>query len=99
MLKNIYGVLTVILVSNLMGCATQFNESNIDSLYIGMPSDAVREVFGAPSGINSSVCGSATPGGAWICEKWKYETMSGMNEFTFSVKPEGKFLNSWNVKR
>jgi hypothetical protein len=99
MLKKIYVVLTVILVSHLVGCATQFNESNINSLYIGMSSNVVREIFGTPSGISSSVCGSATPSGAWICEKWKYETLSGMNEFTFSVKPEGKFLNSWNVNR
>lgn len=99
MRKRIYFVITAVVVSNLMGCATQFSESNINSLYIGMSSNVVREIFGVPSGFSSSVCGSATPSGAWICEKWKYETLSGTNEFTFSVKPEGKFLNSWNINR
>ena len=92
-------VLMMLLAASLVGCATQFTKSNIDTLRIGMLASEVKEMFGTPSGISSSVCGSSTPGGAWICEKWKYETMAGNNEFTFSVKPEGKFLNSWNVKR
>lgn len=85
----------------LAGCATPFTEENIDRLRVGMPSSVIRQMFGAPNEISSSVCGGATAGGQWICEKWKYRNSmtDKINEFTFSVKENEKFLNSWSVKR
>jgi hypothetical protein len=83
----------------ISGCATQFTETNIEKLRIGLSANEVKEMFGSPGKVSSSVCGSATPTGSWICEKWRYETWSGINEFTFAVRSEGKFLNSWIVNR
>ena len=99
MLKHIYSLLMMFAVINLFGCATQFTETNVDSLHIGMSSTQVKEIFGSPGRVSSSVCGTTTPKGAWVCETWVYEGMRGTNKFTFSVKPEGKFLNDWNVNK
>lgn len=99
MIKRFYGLTLLFVTVNLMGCATQFTEANIDSLRIGMPSSEIKEMFGSPTQVRSSVCGSATTKGAWICETWTYESFSGTNKFTFSVKPDGKTLNDWTVKK
>ena len=98
MAKYLYRLVMTLFVINLYGCATQFNESNTEKLRIGMLANEVREIFGSPDQISSAVCGGSTTGGQWICETWKYDTFSGRNDFTFSVKQEGKFLNNWNVK-
>ena len=96
MKKIIPFVLSALLLAS---CATQFTEEKTDMLHVGMNAQLAKELFGAPSSVSSSVCGASTSGGAWTCEKWTYETLSGESYLRFSVKPEGKFLNDWNVKR
>lgn len=98
-MKQIGSLLLMLVAIALYGCATQFTSQNIDALRIGMSSSDVREMFGSPGSVRSSVCGTATPKGGWVCETWSYESMSGTNKFTFSVKPDGKFLNDWNVHK
>lgn len=95
-------VLLIGLVVTLAGCATAFTESNIDKLRIGMTSTEIREIFGAPNEVSTSVCGSNTAGGSWICETWKYRSSGNYyqtNNFTFSVKADVKTLNDWKVRR
>ena len=92
------------LLALITGCAlapSSFNEANIDKLRIGIPASEVRELFGAPNEVSTSVCGGATAGGSWICETWKYRSYSSYktNNFVFSVKQDVKVLNSWDVKR
>lgn len=99
MTKYIYTLLTLLASINLLGCATQFSEASVEALRIGMPSTEIKDMFGSPSRVRSSVCGSSTASGAWVCETWTYETMRGTNRFTFSVKPDGKFLNDWTVNK
>jgi hypothetical protein len=85
----------------LVGCATAFTEANFDKLRTGMAASEVRQIFGAPNEISSSVCGGATASGQWVCETWKYKNpiTDKVSDFTFSVKQDEKTLNSWNVKR
>lgn len=85
--------------SILLGCATQFTDANVDTLRIGMPATDIKEMFGTPDRVKSSVCGTSTPSGAWVCETWTYEGMRGKNSFTFSVKSDGKYLNDWTVNK
>lgn len=99
MAKYFYTLVAAFISINLLGCATQFTEASIESLRIGMPSTEIKEMFGSPNRVRSSVCGASTPKGAWVCETWTYETMRGTNNFTFSVKPEGRFLNDWTVNK
>jgi hypothetical protein len=80
---------------------TNFNETNIDKLRIGMSATEVRAMFGAPSEVRTDVCGGNTAGGSWVCETWKYPTSKAYrtNDFVFSVKDDGKYLNNWSVRR
>jgi hypothetical protein len=101
MSKNSVYLFLCFVVISIVGCATEFTESKIDKLRLGMSSGEVREMFGTPNEVRSAVCGSATASGQWICETWTYKNpiTDGRNDFTFSVKQDSKVLNSWNVKR
>ena len=83
------------------GKSSPFNEVNIDALHIGLLSNGVRDVFGAPDEVNTAVCGTATPS-SWVCETWKYQRKDNrysFNTFTFDVRDGVKSLNNWSVKR
>lgn len=99
MIKNFYNLVILFVTVNLIGCASQFTEERIDSLRIGMSSSEIKVMFGSPGKVSSSVCGSATPKGSWVCETWTYDSLTGTSKFTFSVKPDGKFLNDWTVEK
>jgi hypothetical protein len=97
-------LLSLLAIMFVVGCAftpSSFNEANIDKLRIGMPATEVRAMFGSPSEVRTAVCGGNTASGTWICETWKYPTSNAYrtNDFVFSVKEDGKFLNNWNVRR
>jgi hypothetical protein len=95
--------ISIIFVVLIAGCAltpSAFTETNIDRLRIGMTASEVKEMFGAPNEVSTSVCGGATSGGTWICETWKYRTRTyKTNNFTFAVKQDVKTLNNWDVTR
>ena len=92
-------LLTLCLV--LSSCATSFNEENFNKLKIGMPASEIRQIFGAPNEVSTTVCGGQTTGGKWDCETWKYQNpiTDKISSFTFSVNQDIKTLNNWNVKR
>ncbi len=96
-----YRVGATFLALALSGCASPFTPEAMERLRIGMPANEVREMFGAPKEVRTAVCGTATAGGGWVCETWKYQDpiTDKVSDFTFSVNRDLKLLNSWNVKR
>ena len=100
-MKNIFISIAVMIFTGCAFTPSSFNEVNIDKLRIRMSASEVRAMFGAPSEVQTAVCGGGTAGGSWVCETWKYPTSNiySTNDFVFSVKDDGKFLNNWNVRR
>lgn len=94
-------IITIMLALIIAGCASKFTEEAVSNLRIGMPASEIKEAFGSPREVQSAVCGGATPGGQWICETWTYKDAINdkVSSFTFSVKQDGKYLNSWRVTR
>ncbi len=101
MSKFFTNFIPLLLTLILLGCASPFTDVNVEKLRIGMPAIEVREMFGSPNEVSTSVCGSATPSGQWICETWTYRNPNTYrsSRFTFSVKQDEKTLNSWDVKK
>ena len=108
-IKNLYKLVIISIALLITGCAftpSSFNQSNIDRLYVGMSATSVRQIFGSPVAVSSSVCGANSGKGSWVCETWKYPTSNSyiFNEFTFSVDTnvpgiDGKTLNNWSIRK
>ncbi len=86
----------ILILFFLSSCySTQFTQSNIMKLKVGMTSEEVIKIFGNPYKTEASTCGGAY-GRPWRCIIWKYGEWKP--RLTFQTDSYGNLtLNSWDL--
>lgn len=100
MQHTVLGLLALLFLS---GCAKkhpEFTQPAVLRLEVGMTTDQVQALFGAPDEIRMTTCGQETKGGAWSCLVWTYE-MGGdfgldTNDLFFNAEVSPPRLSSWD---
>lgn len=75
-----------------------FSDKNILSIKIGMSSDEVIKLFGNPTNVRTTTCG--TKPDTWKCTWWEYGHRYDNNaSFTFSGDHGNLLLNNYEIDR
>lgn len=105
-------VMTVMLMAActyaVSGRNLTFTSSNVMKLKVGMTTNEVTTIFGAPDRMRSTTCGSRTTSGSWSCLVWEYDVEKSSDGFveetktntlTFNNEYSPPRLNHWDIKR